>query len=250
MGAGDSKPDGMSTPETPHFAAYAKLFNLTEDPRSPTDSRTPILVQNTLIDPRSPNSDADRTPIFSIPEPISPFVRFKLDNPIYQDSPLSLEKSGASTKGVCSDAVVEEFKNLEIANKEDKKEQMTTDNDVTSSVNKEEDGFKIKKRNISKNSGRTKAKQSLLKTALFQPYMDKENSAELSQPQSQDLTPKRATPLQSKNNFVIANKNIIKDTESSEEKISKQKLQGSQKNDCGLSTRKNWIVADKENVLF
>ena len=77
MGAVETKPGVPDTPETPHFAKYANLFSLTEDPRSPSAiSRTPLLVQDISNDPRSPATEVvGRTPVFIIPEPESPFVR-------------------------------------------------------------------------------------------------------------------------------------------------------------------------------
>ena len=83
MGAYETKEE--LTPDTPNssqFTSYANVFALSEDPRSPDVSRTPILVQDPRYDPRSPAAgDVDRTPVFSIPEEASPFVKlvyFKL----------------------------------------------------------------------------------------------------------------------------------------------------------------------------
>lgn len=78
MGAYETKEE--LTPDTPNssqFTSFANVFALSEDPRSPDVSRTPILVQDPRYDPRSPAAgDVDRTPVFAIPEQVSPFVKY------------------------------------------------------------------------------------------------------------------------------------------------------------------------------
>ena len=52
-------------PDTPQGS---KLFTLVNDPRSPNNlSRTPIVVQNPVDDPRSPGFDSvERTPLYPV----------------------------------------------------------------------------------------------------------------------------------------------------------------------------------------
>ena len=78
MGSYETKEElTPNTPNSSQFTSYANVFALSEDPRSPDVSRTPILVQDPRYDPRSPAAgDVDRTPVFAIPEQVSPFVKY------------------------------------------------------------------------------------------------------------------------------------------------------------------------------
>ena len=65
---------------TPDFERYGYSKSLDEDPRSPAAddvTRTPIISYDKVNDPRSP-AQYERTPVFAIPEPSTPEIRYQL----------------------------------------------------------------------------------------------------------------------------------------------------------------------------
>lgn len=222
MGAYVSKQDEESEISTPHFERYANLMTLESDPRSPSIegvTRTPIVVPNQLTDPRSPSNYVTRTPVFAIPEPTSPYVRFKMENHGFQDSPLStgierLTKQSDSAFDTDEDLAFE-IKHLEVTDDEPKKESNEGNVSPLSSKDKVSLFQKDKEKRIVRRSS-NKNKNSLLKQALFKPYVDEDLKQSKSENESTSgKTDSGRRPLQSKTNVVFANDNVLQSVEKS-----------------------------------
>eukprot|EP00111_Clytia_hemisphaerica_P008859 TCONS_00025869-protein len=224
---------------TPHFEKYGNLVSSTsDDPRSPAIDdvkRTPLVFRDQIEDPRSPPSGYERTPVFSIPEPGTPKMRFKMDNLGFEDSPLSSvteklsairisEKQNDTSEDISNENLTPEM-DAQYLEDDIPKGIDEIESPISSKTNSELSPL-IKDKNVKKLRNRksnasNKNKNALLKQALFKPYVDNESS-EMKSSIKYDTVNKQRRPLSNKSiNLVLNNPNV--DDASTD--IKKDKLQ-------------------------
>ena len=185
-----------------------------------------------------------------------------MENPAYEDSPLSHQSLGFNVGQEEEYDIVDKMDVLVVT--QEAENTMIDDNldysklrienhlckDISQSNKEDAPVRKEKRRKTKKISSKVK-QPSLLKTALFRPYVDENNEKACSN-ENTEVTPQRH-PLSSKNSMIFANSNAYSSTKKSDlnnARIYKKNNDDFERAKRNITMRQLSTAQDKENVQF
>ena len=186
------------------------------------------------------------------------FLRYKMENLAYQDSPLSFQRCGTSLHfGNEEYNIVNKMDELVVTKEADVIDDTEYDDDdvdIESHAATNQDVTELSKTQLPTENRKRKKwqvpkrKQSLRKTALFKSYVDENSDSN----KNIALTPKR-TPLSTKNCVLFSNENVCSSTKKCDvenAKVYRKNKDEFQKAKRNIALRHLSATLDKENVQF